>query len=326
MKNRKKFTFILKLCISIGLIAYVITKIDFSILSTLILKINMGWLTLVILLIVINTLTICYRWFLLLRSLGCNLAFKELLRIYLVCNGLGSFTPGGIGSDVLKVYGVSPNSNEVSNVIGSVVIERFLGILSLIFISFTCMLFTLETFTEMKSILLIIVIYLALVLLGFLGISNKMLIDKLDTYKHNKLIDKVIVIFKSIRRFRTNKLLLVNCFFLSVVGHFQRVFYVYIFAIAIGIDTPLIYYIIFIPIIFSIKQLPISINGIGINQGLYIWFFGHVGMSSTEAFTLSTGLMILGYGIIMIGGILYMTKGIYSREKATIIINNNNPN
>jgi uncharacterized membrane protein YbhN (UPF0104 family) len=53
-------------------------------------------------------------------------------------------------------------------------------------------------------------------------------------------------------------------------------------------------------------RIPISVNAIGVQEGLYALFFSRLGFSVTEAFSLALLLRIGHWLVVLPGGILYL--------------------
>src|SRR5262245_65309027 len=70
------------------------------------------------------------KWRLVLRAIGVEVPFARLIRQYLISLFFGNFLPTTIGGDVAKVYYLGRDAGYV-DVGASVVLDRFLGLLSL---------------------------------------------------------------------------------------------------------------------------------------------------------------------------------------------------
>jgi hypothetical protein len=86
---------------------------------------------------------------------------------------------------------------------------------------------------------------------------------------------------------------------------------VYTGSLALNQHINIIYFFIFVPIIILVALLPLSVGGIGVREGAYVYFFSQVGVSASEAFILSLLLyVVMMIGIILPGGIIYVVEGI----------------
>ena len=61
---------------------------------------------------------------------------------------------------------------------------------------------------------------------------------------------------------------------------------VYLAADALGRDVPFLPLVIFVPLIMTLTKIPISLDGYGVREGLYVYLFALVGVSNTDAFVI----------------------------------------
>jgi len=75
---------------------------------------------------------------------------------------------------------------------------------------------------------------------------------------------------------------------------------------SLGVEVPLVYCLIFIPLISALSLLPISFNGLGIREGGYIFFFSQIGLNMTQAVSASLVFFVLVVLTSLIGGIAFV--------------------
>jgi len=94
-----------------------------------------------------------------------------------------------------------------------------------------------------------------------------------------------------------------------------RVLLSYYVARAIGIDVSINYFFLFIPIIFLILMIPISIGGFGIREGASVLLFASVGVNQADAFMMGllTSFVIMLYSIP--GGLLFVFGGLIKKNE-----------
>ncbi|MDQ7029977.1 MAG: lysylphosphatidylglycerol synthase domain-containing protein [Ardenticatenia bacterium] len=74
---------------------------------------------------------------------------------------------------------------------------------------------------------------------------------------------------------------------------------------ALGGGMPLLYIFLFNPLIGLVLLLPISIGGLGVNQNIFPFFYGLVGVSETLAVSVSFLLQFIIYLTSLPGGFLW---------------------
>ena len=255
-KTKKILAFLIKLFISVSLITWVILKIDFSMALELLADIQPIWLFFSFALIFLSLMLITLRWSWLLQSLNYHFNYLKLCRIYWVANTLGSFVPGSIGSEVLRVYSVAPDTGHIPAITSSLFADRVIGFISLALVSMACMFVALKTIEGLTGFILVLIASLLLIFVFFFILTNKKIITKLGSLNGHKIFQKIIETLHKVAEIKNDKHALTKCFVLSIIIQLNRVLTAYLFAVAIGTEISLIYFLIFIPIIFFIKQPP----------------------------------------------------------------------
>ena len=97
--------------------------------------------------------------------------------------------------------------------------------------------------------------------------------------------------------------------FMSFVNHFATIVAIFCLARSLGIEVQFHYFLVFIPVIVMIAAIPVSMAGWGVQEAVFQMFFGSVGVSATEAITLSFVYRI-SYGLLwsLPGGVFLMWR------------------
>jgi uncharacterized membrane protein YbhN (UPF0104 family) len=86
----------------------------------------------------------------------------------------------------------------------------------------------------------------------------------------------------------------------------------YYVGVSLSLDVPLIMFIIFLPIIEIIRMIPLTIQGIGVREGLFILFFGTVGVTNSDAVLLATLIYLMATVVGVVGGVIYLGDNLLS--------------
>jgi len=89
-----------------------------------------------------------------------------------------------------------------------------------------------------------------------------------------------------------------------------------IYCLALGIEIPITYLFMVIPLIYLTEALPISINGLGVREGAFVFFFAQKGISNEEA--LAAGILVISVRYVfamLIGGTLFLLEVIRLRGR-----------
>jgi uncharacterized membrane protein YbhN (UPF0104 family) len=65
------------------------------------------------------------------------------------------------------------------------------------------------------------------------------------------------------------------------------IFAIYVLAMGLHLDVPLLPFFMFIPIISTISTVPVSIAGIGVREASFVLLFGSLGISPVHATAMS---------------------------------------
>jgi hypothetical protein len=86
---------------------------------------------------------------------------------------------------------------------------------------------------------------------------------------------------------------------------------------ALGVDVPVAYYMIFVPLTSLVLILPISFAGLGVREGAYVVLFKQAGVAPEVA--LSMSLLVYALGTVtpgLVGGVIYILRGARGYEEA----------
>lgn len=127
---RKRLVTLLKIAVTGGGLAFIISQIDPAEALGLLLRADLSWVLVTLLLFIAGLVVRAYRWLLLLRGLGVTMPFSRLVRLYFVGHFFNAFLPTGFGGDVMRVVEVTRYvRGDVAA--GTVLIDRLTGLLML---------------------------------------------------------------------------------------------------------------------------------------------------------------------------------------------------
>ncbi|MDC3250214.1 lysylphosphatidylglycerol synthase domain-containing protein, partial [bacterium] len=105
----------------------------------------------------------------------------------------------------------------------------------------------------------------------------------------------------------------------SIIINGIIIFVQYLFALALNTPIPLLDFIIFVPIVIFLTSVPISISGIGIREGSYIYIFSNLlGYSSEIILSISLLSYLLIFSQILTGFIVINTQRLHENTPPTI--------
>ena len=223
-----------------------------------------------------DRVTMAWKWRMLLTGLGAHRSLKEAIRIYFVGTFYGSFLPTGVGGDVIRVFQVGGSAEELKAATASVVMERAIGLIASALLVVGCLWFLVtREHTDLRRLLIWVVLALGLGIAGLIWLL------------HGKLPARFAKIASVFRRYADQPALLGRFFGLSFLEQFLPVLVCY--AIGRALDYPISFgmFALIIPITLFFARIPISIDGLGVTEGLYVLLFTRAGLDPTQAFALA---------------------------------------
>ena len=118
-------------------------------------------------------------------------------------------------------------------------------------------------------------------------------------------------IAESIRFYRKQPDMIARILFLSFVFQIMAYTIFYLYSRAIRLDVPYYYCLAFVPVVYLLEALPISIGGFGLREGGLVYFLGKIGVDASEALSLSVIVLSMHYLLILVGGFYSSSDGVF---------------
>jgi uncharacterized protein (TIRG00374 family) len=295
---------ILRLAITAAILAYLATRIDMAAAARATADVSTQHLLLVLVMVGIDRAVMILRWILLLRASGINISTGEATRLFLVSSFVGSFLPAGIGADAARAYGLTrtpsaqapgrkPQAASGSEALASVAVDRLLGIASLVLMAIIGVIaWTPEEPGDWRIPAAIVVALIACVAVFW---ANEWLRLIIPTHRHEGfLARRLLSLTDAVGRYRHRRGVLVHVLVWSLVVQVLRITQAYLLAVGLGMTVPFTYFLLFMPLALLLLLLPISISGFGAPQAGIVWLLGPMGVAESDAFALSTLIVLTG--------------------------------
>ncbi len=312
-KINPKFFFVIKLFISALLLYYIVRDVNFAEIFNSIEHSNFPILLLAFSLHGVGLYISAVRWKILLKTQNVETNVWFLFKSYLVATFFNHFLPSTVGGDSVRAYDSYRLGEDKANAFAVVVVDRFMGLLTLLIFVIFSMYFSRHITKNIPDLNL----WVGLMIIGFLGIiwfvfsPDIKLFEKIKN-SNNKVISKVgSLLYKlanAFWQFSKHRSTLIEALFLSILLQANVVTYYYL--ISVGLDLPIDYldFYLIVPLTIFIMMLPISVNGIGLRENAFYFFFTFYGIAKSQAiaFAWIEFAMLLVLGII--GGITYALR------------------
>jgi uncharacterized protein (TIRG00374 family) len=311
---------IIRIIISLGLLFYLLYIADVRKIFQALQNLDGSSIFLAIAVFIFSVLLMAARWQFLTRSYGMQVKYGHLTIFYFIGFFFNNFLPTSIGGDLSRAYYLSQKSGDKSASIGTVFLERLIGLLATLSFAIVS-LYWLTNYFHTKRIVYI-TIFLSLVIALFIAIVMSRRLYRrfnglLSLFTFYDLGDKITKVFDTLHSYRDKKGILLGTYIFSLFAQFMLIIMNYILARALNLtEISFGYLCLVVPITFVIGLLP-SINGLGVRDSGYILLLLRRGLQPAQILSLSFSVTIIPIIVSFIGGaffLFYRHKGLKSPE------------
>ena len=299
----RRWTFLLQLAISLGLLAWLVSRIGVRDLLAQLGGMHPGLYAAAALGFLLTVVIRACRWQVMLKPLGVQAGLPTLFRLYLLGFFWNSFLPTGFGGDVAKIIALRRRTGEGVDATVSVVAERAIGLLGTAMIGLLVLLLWPRLVTP-QMFAVVALICLAILAGGWLIHLDLLewLARALPFTRRITRNEKVVAVHAAIRAYDLRAL---SAGLLASVP-FTLVFIAtnWLIGLALYVPVPPHYYAIFTPVVSIVELLPLSFNGLGVREYMYQLLFEPIGVTAGQAVTMGLAFNVLKIGTGLLGGLI----------------------
>jgi uncharacterized protein (TIRG00374 family) len=253
-----------------------------------------------------------FKWHLMLRPVQLAVPYLRMVAFYFTGMFFNIFLPTIVGGDAVKAILLARETGSPARATMSVFMERNTGLLALLTIATVA-----AWFAPPVPVLGLTLFTLTLVLFGCFIAANLVLADK----RAYRFVDYVIAItplarmrsrasslYEAIVPYRRDVPMVVAGVLLSFVFQAVVILVVFLNAKALDQTVPMAALAVFVPLISLAGMLPVSVNGLGIREVLYVLLFGRVGIPSDAAAAMALLYFVVTLAASLPGGVVYMLQ------------------
>jgi len=313
-RQRTILRWTVKIAVSAGLMAFLLHKIPSHEIIALARRADRRLLLAATALFMVSNVAGWFQWHALLRSSGVDLPAGRTFRFYFIGLFFNNFLPANIGGDAVKVYDMTREGESAYQVIAVTLLDRLLGVFSLCVLAVAAELLLVGRNGGMHHVLYLGVFIACMIpALGFyfyrpLGNWLRRSVLGLSALSLNA---RVTAIIDHLSPFRGRRALVTRLVLLSLVIQAMRVVTHVLVGLAIGVPmTPLTVaqFFVFIPLLSLAMIPPITINGLGIREGLGILLFAEAGIVATDAFVLEFATYLISVVVSLLGFAFFLAR------------------
>lgn len=309
--GRRTLSTILKVAVTASLYVAVFYTIDLGKLWERLQTASLGWVALGVVAYAGGQWLSAWRWWLLLRPVRLVVPYLRMVAFYFIGMFFNIFLPTIVGGDAVKAILLTRETGAPARSTMSVFMERNVGLFALLTIA-TAAAFVAPP-VDVKGFNL-----LQLTLLVFAGfVAANIVLASRPAYR---LVDYLVALTPLSRiRSRAASLyealvpyreprwrgLLAAAAVQSFLFQAVVILVVFLNANALGLSVPVSALAVFVPLISLAGMLPISVNGLGVREALYLLLFGRLGVPADAAVSMALLYFAVTLAASLPGGVVY---------------------
>jgi glycosyltransferase 2 family protein len=307
---------VVKAAVSLALLVVLFSRVDVVRLWSVAKSASLAWLSGALALYYVMIGVSSWRWALLLKAQGVDVPLRRLNASFLVATFFNNFLPSNIGGDVIRIADTAPIAGSKTLATTVVIIDRGLGLLGLVLIAAVgatagARLHAAADFGPLNPAMLWTGFGAAAIVAAPALLLPDRFVRLLEPLRllHIEWIDKRLErLTMTLTRFRETPAALAGCLAGAIVVQLVLVgFYV---AIAHSMRIPISFteLALIVPVSFIVQMLPISMNGFGVREATFGFYFSRLGLPLESALLMS----FVGAAVIMLfslsGGAVYLAR------------------
>jgi len=312
--SARRYIFLaLKLSISIVLLVLLFRRIDVSSLWAKARSASPVWLAAALGIYGVTLLASTWRWHLLLDAQKVPVRRRSLLGSFMVANFFNNFLPSNIGGDVIRITDTAPAAGSKTLATTVVLIDRGIGLLGLALVAAMGASAGLGPARVGPvgpgmlwagfGVAAMIATPALLNPEGFIRI-----LQPLRVLHPEWVGERLERLTAALSRFKESPASLASCF-AGAIG-VQVTLVAFYLAIAHSLRIPITFaqLAVIVPISFIVQMVPVSMNGFGVREATFGFYFTRLGLPLESALLVS----FIGAGLVLLfslsGGVTYLAR------------------
>jgi uncharacterized protein (TIRG00374 family) len=282
--RRARLGLVLRIVVSAVLLAFLISKIDFS-------KVaprdshagTLAWLGLALATATVGIVLSAWRWQRVIDAFGVHVPIGRLTTHYFAGQFVGNVLPSTIGGDVVRVSRSAKDIGTTETAFAAVALERLTGFLALpalCLVGFALDPSLLESNTAWVALLVSGIALAALGTILFLAGHPK----AAGRFEGNENWTRFIAaVHKGIVHLRSDRRHVLGVVATAFVYQISVIATVGFLSLTLGTGVPFAALVAFIPAVAMAQVIPISLSGLGIREGMLVLLLTPLGISNGHA-------------------------------------------
>lgn len=292
------------------LILLLLFRFDFHEEHQLLLHLNPLFLLTAIVLHLLVFLCGSFRWWLLLNHIEPKYVYRNIIPIYYLGLFSNNFLPTGFGGDVVRTAYLSTRGYRVSCLLSSTFMDRTLGLAVLLLSGLLTMIVQNSFPIDKNSMFLCAGFFLTCLISIWALLSSTKLSNWLQSrqkHAHRNKFDRILIdLYAIFRAYHQAPCLLFHGMMLSLLLQILVVFVYILLGFGLGLELPFATYFSIVPIVMLASNIPISLGGLGLREGVLVALLVGAGVDYEQGVLLSLSYLIVLWITTLPGGFILL--------------------
>jgi glycosyltransferase 2 family protein len=319
MPSKDRLFAVLRLALTVALLAFLVERIGLDQLRTVLGTLNPVYYLAILALLLADAILRALNWARLLGTRGSAVRLRETLYSYLVGGFFGTFIPSSLGTDVTRAILVARRNNiGAADSASAMVVLNLMSLLALCLIGLVSaglMVTSIGNSQIAIPIALICLAYLALfpfLIRGWLPFAGLFKGGFLGG-----LADRARGFAQVLSSYADRPRTLAAVLGVAFLNQTLSIIIVYTVSLFLALNVPILYFVAFVPVITLSRLVPVSVAGLGAEQGIFVFLFHQAGVPPAEAFLMSLVLSVTNVSFFSSGGLLYAATNLFGLMRPT---------
>lgn len=252
-----------------------------------------------------------WRWWLLLRPVNLAVPYLRMVAFYFIGMFFNIFLPTIVGGDAVKAILLARETGAPARATMSVFMERNVGLFALLTIATAAAFVAPPVHVRGFNLLQLTLLVLAGFVVANIVLANRpayRLVDYLVAMTPlARIRSRAASLYDALVPYRAARWrgLILAAAAQSFLFQAVVILVVFLNANALGLSVPVAALAVFVPLISLAGMLPISVNGLGIREALYLLLFGRIGVPADAAVSMALLYFAVTLAASLPGGVVY---------------------
>ncbi|MDD9876021.1 MAG: lysylphosphatidylglycerol synthase transmembrane domain-containing protein [Magnetovibrio sp.] len=305
---KKWLALALKIAVSGALIWYLVGTIDIDAAKARLAQVDPLMLAAAAALLLLQMMIAGFRWRAVLRAIGVELPYWEVVRLFYIGVFFNQALPGGTGGDAVRIYMVYKSDVGLRGAFNGVILERVAIVLALVLLVVAAQPFIVPKLDEAAAAWVVPVV--VLVTLGACaGLGLVCALDRLPKgLRRWRLVRGLGHLAGDARAVFLKPANALPALLWGVAGHVN--FSLSVFVLAVGLDIAIspMDTLVLIPPVLLVMTIPISIGAWGVRENAMVVSLGLVGVAPEAATVLGLLVGLVGLCVAIPGGLIWLVQ------------------